>query len=144
VYRIYGVHWCLNAVTDSDGHPAAVLIRAIEPSIGIDEMHRRRGQPRAAAHMGVAGTAGFGTNGRRGKAHPPTGRWLTGGPGRLAQALGITGEFNHHTLDRPPLLFVAGTTVADSDVVMSTRIGVRQAADWPLRFYVRGNPCVSR
>jgi DNA-3-methyladenine glycosylase len=118
VYRIYGLHWCLNAVTGPAGHPAAVLIRAIEPLAGIDVMRKRRG-------IGVGD------------------RDLARGPGRLAQALGITGVLNEHPLDRPPLLIAEGAPVPPADIVAGPRIGVTRAHDWPLRFYLRDNPWVS-
>jgi DNA-3-methyladenine glycosylase len=121
VYRIYGVHWCLNAVTDAVDFPAAVLIRAIEPFTGLHHMRRRRGlAPDARDTM------------------------LTSGPGKLASALGITSLQNGHVLDTAPLWMEAAESVADADVVIGPRIGINRAADWPLRFHVRGNPWVSR
>jgi DNA-3-methyladenine glycosylase len=122
VYRIYGVHWCLNAVTDRTGFPAAVLIRALEPLSGLAMMQRRRAP---------AGTL-----------LPP--RQLCSGPGRLAQALGIDASLDGHLLRRPPLRIVAGAAPADVGVVATTRVGVTRAADWPLRFYMRSNPWISR
>ncbi|HEX6940806.1 MAG TPA: DNA-3-methyladenine glycosylase [Longimicrobiales bacterium] len=119
VYRIYGLHWCLNVVTGAEEYPAAVLIRAIEPLEGVETMRRRRGGVRAE-------------------------RMLTNGPGKLAEALGITGRENGHPLDRPPLRILEGEAVDDGDVVVGPRIGVTRAADWPLRYHVRGNPFVSR
>lgn len=121
VYRSYGIHWCLNAVTDAVDHPAAVLIRAIEPIEGIDIMRARRGlRP----------------------AHPD--RFIGAGPGRLTQALGIVGGLDGHRLDRPPLTIVEGEPVSAEDVEIGPRIGITHAADWPLRFCVRGNLFVSR
>ncbi len=119
VYRIYGVHWCLNVVTDRVDYPAAVLIRALEPLEGIDVMRARRAAVRAE-------------------------RDLCSGPGKLAQALGITGALDGHALDAPPLWIVHGRRVAAKHVVTCARIGVTRAHDWPLRFYQRGNPHVSR
>jgi DNA-3-methyladenine glycosylase len=115
VYFIYGMHWCLNVVTSAQGHPSAVLIRALDPLVGTDVMARRRGRSP-----------------------------LTSGPGRLCQALGITGELNGHDLRWAPLRLVPGWPLADHDVVASPRIGVRHAADWPLRFHVVGHSAVSR
>ncbi len=120
VYRIYGVHWCLNAVTDTDGFPAAVLIRALEPVRGISVMRRRRG-------LGPAASL----------------RDLTSGPGKLAAALGITGEHNAHPLDTSPLWISAGPAISQTDIVAGPRIGITRAVDWPLRFHVRDNHCVS-
>ncbi len=119
VYRIYGVHWCLNVVTDRAGYPAAVLIRALEPLEGQDVMRARRSVVRSE-------------------------RDLCSGPGKLAQALGITGSLNAHSLDAAPLCIVGGPRVPARRVVTCTRVGVTRAHDWPLRFYERGNPHVSR
>jgi len=81
VYRSYGVHWCLNAVTDEPGFPAAVLIRALQPLAGIAPMRERR----------------------QVRGRPPADRELCSGPGRLTEALGITGALDGHPLARPPL-----------------------------------------
>ncbi|HEX7118108.1 MAG TPA: DNA-3-methyladenine glycosylase [Longimicrobiales bacterium] len=119
VYRIYGLHWCLNVVTGAEEYPAAVLIRAIEPTEGVEHMRHRRGELRSE-------------------------RMLTNGPGKVAQAMGITGRENGHPLDRPPLVIHEGEPVDDGDVAVGPRIGITRAADWPLRFHVRGNAWVSR
>lgn len=122
VYRIYGVHWCLNVVTDRIGYPAAVLIRAIEPLVGADVMRARRSVVRA----------------------PRSDRDLGSGPGKLAQALAITGALDAHPLDETPLRILQGRRVAARNIVTAERIGVTRAHDWPLRFYERGNRNVSR
>ncbi|CAN5659370.1 DNA-3-methyladenine glycosylase [soil metagenome] len=122
VYRIYGMHWCLNVVTDAVDFPAAVLIRAVEPVRGIDHMRARR----------TAGQKSL------------TDAMLTAGPGRLAAALGITGDLNAHPLDRAPLWVEPGDDVADHDVACGPRIGISMAVDWPLRFCVRGSAFLSR
>jgi DNA-3-methyladenine glycosylase len=119
VYFIYGVHWCFNAVTRSPGLPSAVLIRAIEPLQGIGLMRTRR----KAARREID---------------------LTNGPGKLCQALEITGGHNRLSLQRPPIRILAGDAVADSDVAVTPRIGITQCADWPLRWVIAGNPYVSR
>jgi DNA-3-methyladenine glycosylase len=116
VYRIYGMHWCVNVVTGAEGDPQAVLVRALDPLVGQSEMAVRRG--------GAVG--------------------LASGPGRLCQALGITGALYGHDLTRPPLEVRPGWRLPAADVAVSGRIGVRAAHDWPLRFFVRGNPAVSR
>ena len=118
VYFIYGMHWCFNAVTREQGHGSAVLIRAVEPLSGLELMRRRRG---------VAGDVS-----------------LTSGPARLCDAFAITRDQNGVRLDRGPLRILQGIDVPDEDVVISPRIGIRKAADWPLRFHVRGNRFVSR
>lgn len=118
VYRIYGVHWCLNAVTEDFDYPAAVLIRALEPLEGIGVMRRRRG-----THL--------------------RDRDLVSGPGKLAQALAIEGSLDAHPLDEPPLWIEASTRVAMKDITCGPRIGITQAADWPLRFCVKGSGWLS-
>lgn len=116
VYRIYGMHWCMNVVTGAEGDPQAVLLRGLEPLVGTDAMARRR----------------------RGRTP------LAAGPGRLCEALGITGDLYGHDLLHPPLLLQPGWTVPGARVGVGGRIGVRAAADRPLRFYVLGSPGVSR
>jgi DNA-3-methyladenine glycosylase len=116
VYRSYGIHWCLNVVTEPEGFPAAVLIRGLAPLEGTGEMARRRG----------------------GRRHP-----LCAGPGRLAQALGVTGELDGHPLWKAPLTIGPCEETPDVPVGVSGRIGIRHATDWPLRFFLRGSPGVS-
>jgi DNA-3-methyladenine glycosylase len=116
VYRSYGMHWCMNVVTGPEGRAGAVLLRGMEPIEGRDVMTRRRGRDVA----------------------------LGSGPGRLCQALGITGDLYGHDLADPPLRLVAGWDVPDELVRVSGRVGIRRAVDWPLRFCVRGSPGVSR
>jgi DNA-3-methyladenine glycosylase len=119
VYFIYGMHWCINAVTRAEGLPSAVLIRALEPLEGLPLMRRRR--PKARSD-----------------------RELTNGPGKLCAALGIDRRMNGLPLQRYPVVIRAGDPVRDLDVEITPRIGITQAADWPLRFLVRGNSFVSR
>ncbi|MBA3890095.1 MAG: DNA-3-methyladenine glycosylase [Gemmatimonadaceae bacterium] len=119
VYFIYGVHWCVNAVTRAQGLPSAVLIRALEPVEGVEAMEARR--PRARKPED-----------------------LTNGPGKLCAALGITGTSNRLPLQHPPIVIRSGAPVPDDDVVETTRIGITQAADWPLRWYVQSSRHVSR
>lgn len=115
VFRSYGIHWCLNAVTGPEGFPAAVLLRAMDPVDGVPEMARRRGE-RAL---------------------------LASGPGRLGEALGVTGDLNGHRFQDPPLELLSGWPIPEHLIGVSGRIGIRQAADWPLRFYVRGHSQIS-
>jgi DNA-3-methyladenine glycosylase len=122
VYRIYGVHWCLNAVTHEEHYPAAVLIRAVEPLDGISVMMQRR----------------FGA------AAPTKERQLASGPGKLAAAFAIDGAADGHALDHAPLWIEQGTPVPRRDVVAGPRIGITKAADWPLRFCIRDCPWLSR
>lgn len=118
VYFIYGMHWCFNAVTREAGHGSAVLIRAVEPQSGLEHMRRRRGLLRDVD--------------------------LTSGPARLCDAFGIARAQDGLRLDRGPLRILQGDDVPDGDVVITPRIGIRKAADWPLRFLVKGNRFVSR
>jgi DNA-3-methyladenine glycosylase len=118
VYRIYGIHWCFNAVTGADGHPAAVLIRAGRPLEGIEAMRARR-------------------PGR-------TDRQLLRGPGNLVRALGLDGTLNGHPLVQPPLRLFGGEPVAEPEVRTGPRIGISRAVELPLRFWIAKSPWVSR
>jgi DNA-3-methyladenine glycosylase len=127
VYFIYGMHFCLNAVTGEAGVGSAVLIRAGEPVTGEAAMRALRGLVEIS--------------------RPARPGELAGGPGRLCQALAIDRALDGVPLDRPPLWIAAGEAVADEAVAVGPRIGVAyagEAAAWPLRFAVRGNPHVSR
>ena len=117
VYFTYGMHWCFNAVTERDGYPAAVLVRALEPVTGIETMKRRRSSPDV--------------------------RKLCAGPGRLCQALGISGALNGARLDDGRIRILAGDA-RSRRVVTSPRIGITKAMDWPLRFCSRGSAWLSR
>jgi DNA-3-methyladenine glycosylase len=119
VYFIYGVHWCVNAVTRQAGEPSAVLIRAIEPLTGIDLMRKRR----PAAKRDVD---------------------LTNGPGKLCAALDIDARHNAQPLTSGDLRILEGAPVPDSAVQITPRIGITECADWPLRWIVADNPYVSR
>ena len=118
VYFIYGMHWCVNAVTRDEGLPSAVLVRALEPLEGVDLMWRRRPAARRAEE-------------------------LTNGPARLCRALGITGAHNRLPLQQPPLLVRRGHRVPDDAVAVTPRIGISKAAEWPLRWLVADSPFVS-
>lgn len=116
VYFTYGNHWMLNAVTEPEGFPAALLIRAIEPLHGLPLMRKRRG--------------------------PNKERTLTNGPGKLTKALGINGKDNGITL-RGPRLLIGGRRPRNLTVATSGRIGVSEGGEAPWRFYIDGHPCVS-
>lgn len=116
VYRSYGVHWCLNVVTGREEEGQAVLLRGMVPIAGHSIMRSRR------------------------QGRTPIGA----GPGRLAQALGVDDALYGHDLTEAPLQLRPGWAVPDEDVGTSGRVGVRSAADWPHRFYVRGSSGVSR
>jgi len=116
VYRIYGTHRCFNVVTDREGIPSAVLVRALEPLEGAATMTRRRGR----------------------------GDQLCSGPGRLAQALAIDESLNGCSLASGPVRLCEGVRVPEDCVRVSGRVGVSRAANWPLRFSVDGSRAVSR
>jgi DNA-3-methyladenine glycosylase len=115
VYRSYGIHWCLNFVCREDGHGAGVLIRALEPTTGIERMQQRRGMENP--------------------------RLLCSGPGRLCQALGVTREHNGMRLDAPPFQLLPAPK--DVVVVSGPRIGISKAIDVPWRFGLAGSRFVS-
>ncbi len=119
VYLIYGMYWCFNAVTRERGHGAAVLVRAVAPLDGVDLMRTRRPKVR----------------------HD---RDLTNGPGKLCLAMAIDGAMDGTSLREGPIVIRAGEPVPDDDVVVTPRIGIVKAADWPLRYFVRENPFVSK
>ncbi len=122
VYLCYGLHWLFNIITNVEGIPHAVLIRAIQPARGVDLMLARRGK----------------------KQHD---RRLTSGPGALAQALGICGRHSGISLVGREIWLEEGVRVAPGMICVSPRIGVAYAgkdARLPWRFYIRGNEYVSR
>ncbi|MGI9118933.1 MAG: DNA-3-methyladenine glycosylase [Acidimicrobiales bacterium] len=132
VYFSYGMHWCANAVCGEEGEALAVLIRALRPLAGLDEMWARRPAAR-------------------------TERDLCRGPARLCQALAITGPNDGDDLctaygDDPRWLVTGagGTGIVDDgtpppdEVVTSTRVGISVGVDRPWRWYVGGDNCVSR
>jgi DNA-3-methyladenine glycosylase len=115
VYRIYGLHWCLNIVCDASAAGSAVLIRALDPKWGLDRMAERRGPVRT--------------------------RDLCAGPGRLCQALGVTGALNGLSVEAPPFALDPGEP---EPVLVGPRIGIRHGADTPWRFGRAGAPGLSR
>jgi DNA-3-methyladenine glycosylase len=116
VYRSYGIHWCLNLVCGEEGVPEAALIRALEPTAGMARQRRRRGvdEPRA----------------------------LCSGPGKLCQALGITGEHDGLALDRPP--FRLEERKEAPEIVTAPRIGITRATELSWRYLEAASPYVSR
>jgi len=116
VYFTYGNHWMLNFVTEREGFPAAVLIRALEPRAGLPTIWNRRRVRREYD--------------------------LTNGPGKLTAALRITGEDNGASLEGPRLL-VGGPCANGEPVARSGRVGVDAGADVPWRFYLANSPWVS-
>lgn len=118
VYFTYGMHYCMNVVTGREGHGAGVLIRAVEPLEGEAIMQANRG----------------------GK----SGAELSNGPAKVCQALRIDKTWGGHDLLRAPLQLAARPSLPQEQIVQTTRIGITRAADVPWRFYIRGNPYVSR
>ena len=116
VYRSYGVHWCANFVFEAEGVADAVLIRALEPTQGLEEMRRRR--------------------------ELEDERLLCAGPGRLCQALAITGEHDGLPLDRPPFRLEPRTE--PPEIARGPRIGITRAADLPWRYGLAGSRFLSR
>jgi DNA-3-methyladenine glycosylase len=117
VYRIYGLHTCVNVVTGAEGTGEAVLIRALEPVAGIDLMQARRGRDDPIS--------------------------LANGPGKLTEALGITIDLDGTSLSDGPLRVHAAVGRRE-EIVQTIRVGITKAADLPLRFYLKGNPYISR
>jgi len=116
VYRSYGIHWCLNFTCREPGYGSAVLIRAIEPTHGIDIMKKRRKTDNI--------------------------RLLCAGPGRLCQALGISNKFNGKSLNTS--FFSLSATRNPVEIVKGPRIGISKAVDIPWRFGLAGSPYLSR
>lgn len=116
VYRSYGIHWCVNCVCEPEGSASAVLIRALAPTAGIDVMRRHRDTREL--------------------------RLLCSGPGRLCQALAITGDHNGLPLDRAP--FELRGRNATPEILVGPRIGISQAVDHPWRYGLKGSPFLSK
>jgi DNA-3-methyladenine glycosylase len=116
VYRSYGIHWCLNLVCGAEGVAEAALVRALEPTHGIDVQQARRGIEDVRA--------------------------LCSGPGKLCQALAITREHDGLPLDRPPFALEQRVTVPD--IVTGPRIGITQATELSWRYTEAGSRFVSR
>jgi DNA-3-methyladenine glycosylase len=116
VYRSYGIHWCANVVCGDEGTGAAVLLRALEPTHGLEVMRARRALEDDAL--------------------------LCTGPGRLTQALALTGAHDGLRLDRPPFRLLAPDE--PPELVTAPRVGISRAAEEPWRYAVRGSRFVSR
>ncbi|WP_028308569.1 DNA-3-methyladenine glycosylase [Desulfitibacter alkalitolerans] len=117
VYLIYGLYYCLNFTTDLKDKPEAVLIRALEPVTGIEIMQHNRNRMEL--------------------------KELCSGPGKLAQALGIDMELNGTRIGDKITIYMR-TNELKNHIVATTRIGISQAADLPLRFYIRNNQFISK
>jgi DNA-3-methyladenine glycosylase len=120
VYFIYGMYECLNLVAEPDGTPGCVLIRALEPLAGIELMRKRRPAAKKVED-------------------------LASGPGKLTLALDITRkEYGANVTDGGPLTVRRWSQEPEFDIGVTPRIGIRHAADWPLRFLMKDNKFVSR
>jgi len=116
VYRSYGVHWCLNLVCSPGERAEAALVRALEPTHGLEAMRERRGVEAARA--------------------------LCSGPGKLCQALGITRAQDGLPLDEPPFELLARES--EPALAVGTRIGITRAVEQPWRYGFAGSPFLSR
>lgn len=117
VYFTYGMHYCTNVVTGRSGYGSGVLLRAVEPLKGNELIEE---------HRGVGGVV------------------ATNGPGKLCQALHIDIKLGSHDLRRPPLKLIEGKLLEGEKVVRTTRIGISKAIEQKRRFYIEGNPYVSK
>ena len=118
VYLCYGMYECLNLVAEPEGRPGCVLIRALEPLCGLGEMRERRPK---AKHS----------------------RDLASGPGKLTRAMGVTREHYGEDVTNGRLQVRAPRRKSPFETVTTKRIGIAAGAELPLRFYVKGNECVS-
>lgn len=126
VYLIYGFYYCVNIVTGPEGVGEAVLIRALEPTEGLELMGERRNLD-PTTKLGLRG--------------------LTSGPGKLVIAMGISRDHNFFPLTKAGSgspVFIRPRVQEDFEMVTTTRIGITQGADLPYRFYVKGNRFVSK
>jgi len=119
VYRSYGIHWCVNFVCREEGHGAAVLIRALEPTHGLDLMRERRGLSDDA-----------------------DARRLCSGPANVCQALAITRAHDGMALDAPPFELIAPPKRVP--IVVGPRIGITKAVEVPWRFGLKGSKFLSK
>ena len=119
VYFTYGMHFCMNVVTEEEGTGAAVLIRALEPVEGIEHMRRHRGEGRREVD-------------------------LTNGPAKLCQSLAISREENGLPLDGRIVVIHDAPEVDAAEVSVTTRVGISQSRELPWRFFLTGNRWVSR
>ena len=121
VYRSYGVHWCANVVCGPEGSGSALLLRALEPTCGVDQMWSARPKARRATD-------------------------LASGPGKLCAALGI--DLSHYGADLldpdSPVRLLPGPGLGPAEVITGPRVGISKAVERPWRFAIGGNPHVSR
>lgn len=118
IYFTYGMHYCLNAVTEEEGFPAAVLIRALEPVEGLETMRKFYGRSQVSR--------------------------LTNGPGKLCRAFALDKSLNGADLCGDLLFIAAGEPAPEQNIAVTPRIGIRAGREYPWRFCLKGNPFVSR
>ncbi|MDS1030914.1 DNA-3-methyladenine glycosylase [Bacillota bacterium LX-D] len=118
IYFIYGVHYCLNVTTASLDRPEAVLIRALEPKVGIELMRERRHKEKVTE--------------------------LCSGPGKLVQAMGISKTLNGTSSFEGPLGIYDSLESLNFEITVTARVGIKEAANWPLRYYIKGSQYVSK
>ena len=125
VYLSYGMHFCCNVVCNKDGYGSGVLIRAVEPISGIETM-------RALRESGKT------------RKHPLRNYDLTNGPGKVCAALSIDRTLYGHNLRKTPLVLSANPLHADERIIATPRIGISKNANALRRFFIEGNPFVSK
>lgn len=114
VYRSYGIHWCANLVCKGPGEGGAVLLRGVMPLDGLEVLRRRRGRV--------------------------PDRRLSDGPGKLCQALGITRTLDGRVMAESPVVIGAERKRPVEEILVTPRIGITKAIDWPLRFVSTRRP----
>ena len=125
VYQIYGMHFCVNISTNQEDIGEAVLIRALEPTEGLELMERRRLKPSKLTQVKP--------------------KDLCSGPGKLVQSMGIhKGMNNWHILDSDLKITPPNIQILDNEIITTTRIGITQGVELPYRFYLNGNKFVSK
>ena len=119
IYLVYGMHYCFNVVTREAGVGEAVLIRALEPVLGVELMQAYRNNKEI--------------------------KNLCSGPGKLVSAMGMHKSLNGVDLNKPPLYLAKGSGAKKNEnIVITTRIGISKGKALPLRFYLEGNPFISK
>ncbi len=120
VYRSYGIHWCMNFVCEKEGSASAVLIRALEPTHGLDRMYKRRSKYIKNLND----------------------RLLCSGPGKLCEAMAVTDKHNTLPLDAPPIAIYA--RVRKPEIVSGIRIGITKAVELPWRYGLKDSKFLSK
>ena len=124
VYQIYGIHFCCNVVTNKIGVGEAVLIRAVEPLSGIEQM-------------------GFNRYGKKNLSKTEV-KNLSNGPAKLCKALAITKQDDGVDLSGDEISIFNGEKIAEDKIIKTTRIGITKSSELPFRFYIKGNDFISK